>query len=193
MPATVRPDEVVYNKANVASARSLALISSWLPSRPAAETEKSQEPMLQDDAALFTPEPELHGVGAEIPKEIADGSFRRQHLSSNKELAKMLLPKGALRAQAMDKKAPVPRPAPKKPERPAPKQDDSDDEEGRAAMFKSKRPRKSPVETRNANSDESDDEVKGKASQSRTTPERKKKRMTFLDEVLEERAKKKKK
>ncbi|KAK7537664.1 hypothetical protein IWX49DRAFT_68273 [Phyllosticta citricarpa] len=193
MPATARPDEVSFNKASVALARSQALLASWLPPRPAAEAEKSQQQMQQDDAALFAPQSEIQGVGAEPPKEIADGSFRRQHLSSNNELRKKLLPKGAMRAQAADKKASVARPTPKRPERPAPKQDDSDDEEGRAAMFKSKRQRRSPAETPNIGSDESEGEAKGKASQSKTTPEHKKKRMTFLDELLEERAKKKKK
>ncbi|KAK8194816.1 hypothetical protein HDK77DRAFT_479453 [Phyllosticta capitalensis] len=187
MPATVRPDEIAFNKASVALARSQALISSWLPAQSAAET-KSQAQIDEDDP--FKPEPELLGVGAEAPKEILDGSFRRQHLSSD-ELRKKLLPKGALRAQATDKKTPLAKPAPKKPERPAPKQDESDEEEGRAAMFKSRRQHKAPAKT--TDSDESEDEVKGKASQSKAIPERKKKRMTFMDEMLEERAKKKKK
>lgn len=58
-------------------------------------------------------------------------------------------------------------------------------------MFKSRRQHKAPAKT--TDSDESEDEVKGKASQSKAIPERKKKRMTFMDEMLEERAKKKKK
>lgn len=56
MPATVRPDEIAFNKASVALARSQALISSWLPAQSAAET-KSQAQIDEDDP--FKPEPEL--------------------------------------------------------------------------------------------------------------------------------------
>ncbi|KAF2145084.1 uncharacterized protein K452DRAFT_316207 [Aplosporella prunicola CBS 121167] len=215
--AAARPDEIAFNRASVALARSQALIASWLPPRTTEEaaSAKSDDDVQKEDKALFTPSAEVLGVGAEPPKDVLEGSFRRNQLSSNERLRQQLLGKNAKPGpksaqQSGPLHAPVKKPAPKPAAR---RQADSDDdeEEGRAAAFKSKRQKtqaattdpianaRRPREEDASDSDEREERPKAALKQApapatSSVPERpKKKANSFLDELLEERSKKKKK
>lgn len=144
------------------------------------------------------------GVGAEPPKEIADGSFKRNQLSSNDRLRQQLLGKHAAKGRATENKpaaaSHLPTKKIEKPARPSRVQDDSDDEEdGRAAMFKSKKKTApAPVQKEESAEDsESESEAKGKAAKKQDKPalqeESRKRPISYLDEILEERSKKKNK
>lgn len=54
--------EIIFNKANVALARSQRLIASWLPPRTAEEVAnaKSEEDLEREDREMFAPVPELY-------------------------------------------------------------------------------------------------------------------------------------
>jgi hypothetical protein len=62
-PKTKEPTEadIVFNRANVALAKSQRLIASWLPPRTSEElaNAKTQEELEKEDADLFAPVPEL--------------------------------------------------------------------------------------------------------------------------------------
>lgn len=61
MPTNTTEADIIFNKANVALARSQHLIASWLPPRTAeefAET-KSEEEIEKEEREMFTPVPEL--------------------------------------------------------------------------------------------------------------------------------------
>lgn len=53
--------EIIFNRANVALARSQRLIQSWLPARSAIEiaNAKSDEELAKEEEELFKPVPEL--------------------------------------------------------------------------------------------------------------------------------------
>ncbi|KAF2086600.1 hypothetical protein K490DRAFT_66383 [Saccharata proteae CBS 121410] len=225
MPAAVREDEIAFNRASVALARSQALIASWLPAQSAenAGAEKSQEEREQEERLIFVPGSEFLGVGAAPPKEVGEGSSRRNELSSNEKLRKQLLGKNAVNPRSaagahgrnlQSAHAPVKRPA-NTVRRP---QDDSDDEEeGRAAAFKSKKAKlhgeSKALPIRQAESvgskrtrDEEEEDVsdeeeaeKGKATSKQVLEKEsaehqpKPKSNNFLDQILEERSQKKKK
>lgn len=59
-----RPSEadVIFNRANVALAKSQRLVASWLPPRTEAELQssKSEEQIEKEEQELFTPVPELY-------------------------------------------------------------------------------------------------------------------------------------
>ena len=173
------------------------------------------------------------GIGAPLPKDVADGSFKRRELSSNDKLLKQLLGKKAAKAAKVAKVHPTTNssktPGPSqdlgsKPVKPPIRQEESEDEEGRTSTFKSKRMKQknisgsysqnvqSPLETiskkrgrldMNGNdSDNNDggDAIKGEVSSRQLKPtvagpENKvlSKSTNYLDQVLAERSKKKKK
>lgn len=230
MPAAVRPEDVAFNRVSVALARSQSLVASWLPapSTGAAAAQKTPEQLQQEESALFTPGSDMYaipmhpaccsqkcltfaslGVGAEPPKDILDGSFKRTQLSSNERLRQQILGKHAAAkgrgAQSTDKAAHLPTKKLDRQTRPSRAHEASDDEgDGRAAMFKSKRKMApAPVKKTSAEDDTgSEDEVKGNAELKQAAPaesvspvqEKPRKRpMSFLDEMLEERSKKQKK
>ncbi|EER44771.1 conserved hypothetical protein [Histoplasma capsulatum var. duboisii H88] len=87
--------DIVFNRANVALARSQRLIASWLPPKTAEEiaNTKTEEELLREEDEIFTPVPEKLGLGAPIPKSQEDNSFNRTELSSNEKLRKQLLGK----------------------------------------------------------------------------------------------------
>ncbi|KAH7045964.1 hypothetical protein B0J12DRAFT_701101 [Macrophomina phaseolina] len=209
MPAAVRPEDVAFNRVSVALARSQSLVASWLPPRPAedAAAQRTSEQLHHEETALFTPGSDILGVGAEPPKEIADGSFKRNQLSSNDRLRQQLLGKHAAKGRAIQpadniSNAPAHLPTKKleKPNKGTRVQEDSDDEEnGRAAMFRSKRKAApAPVNKHESMGDsDSESEVKGKVQAKQEAPavqEKTRKRpVSYLDELLEERSKKKSK
>lgn len=65
MPSTANkgPTEadIIFNRANVALARSQALIDSWLPLKTAEElaNTKSEEEIRKEEEEIFKPSPEL--------------------------------------------------------------------------------------------------------------------------------------
>lgn len=86
------------------------------------------------------------GIGAPLPKDVADGSFKRRELSSNDKLLKQLLGKKAAKAAKVhpitnsSKSAGPSQNLGSKPVKPPIRQEESEDEEeGRASTFKSKR------------------------------------------------------
>ncbi|WEW59396.1 hypothetical protein PRK78_004867 [Emydomyces testavorans] len=85
--------EVIFNRANVALARSQRLIASWLPPKTPEEkaNEKTEDELQREEDEIFTPVPEKLGLGAPLPKSQADGSWNRLELSSNDKLRKQLL------------------------------------------------------------------------------------------------------
>ena len=171
------------------------------------------------------------GIGAPLPKDVADGSFKRRELSSNDKLLRQLLGKKAAKAANVHpttnfSKSPGPsQNLGSKPVKPQIRQEESEDEEeGRASTFKSKRTKQkkisgsysqdvhSPLETiskkrrrleiNGSDSDNTYDGVettKGEGSRqlkpTAAGPEDKvlRKSTNYLDQVLAERSKKKKK
>ncbi|MCJ1243302.1 hypothetical protein MMC30_000499 [Trapelia coarctata] len=118
MPVSTSTSEadIIFNRANVALAKSQRLIASWLPPRTEEELRnaKTEEEIEREEAELFAPVPELlalpilillfqlsltnlHstslGLGAPLPKDVKEGDARRQELSSNDRLRKQLLGK----------------------------------------------------------------------------------------------------
>ncbi|EEH03353.1 conserved hypothetical protein [Histoplasma capsulatum G186AR] len=87
--------DIVFNRANVALARSQRLIASWLPPKTAEEiaNTKTEEELLREEDEIFTPVPEKLGLGAPVPKSQEDNSFNRTELSANEKLRKQLLGK----------------------------------------------------------------------------------------------------
>lgn len=232
MPSAVRPEDVAFNRVSVALARSQSLVASWLPPRSTEDeaAQKTPEQLQKEESALFTPGSDMYGpwlcylqsdvifsqisslgVGAEPPKDILDGSFKRNQLSSNERLRQQILGKNAAKSrgvQPSDQKsiaaAHLSSKKLERPTKPVRAQDDSDDEDGgRAAMFKSKRKAAPAPVTKEASKGEesgSEEEAKGRAAPKQTNAataqaqEKSRKRpVSFLDELLEERTKKKNK
>ena len=61
MPAATSEADIIFNKANVALAKSQRLIASWLPPRTAEElaNAKSEEEIEKEEEEMFAPVPEL--------------------------------------------------------------------------------------------------------------------------------------
>lgn len=170
MPAASTPSDgdVIFNRASVALARSQRLVASWLSPRTAEESAqaKSEQELEKEDQETFKPVPELYasclsssisymlslyrlGVGAPLPEEIPDGSFKRSHLSSNDKLRKQLLGKNAVNRASGSQHTPskhltATRESSKPVKRPY-TEDSEDEEEGRASSFKSRRARSNNV------------------------------------------------
>lgn len=135
------------------------------------------------------------GIGAPLPKDVADGSFKRRELSSNDKLLKQLLGKKAAKAAKVhptinSSKSPgLSQNLGSKPVKSPARQEESEDEEGRASIFKSKRTKQknilgsysqdvqNPLETISKkrgrlemngndsdNTDDGDDAIKGEGS-----------------------------
>ncbi|KAI9875421.1 MAG: hypothetical protein M1830_008482 [Pleopsidium flavum] len=202
MPTSTTEADIIFNKASVALARSQRLIASWLPPRTAEElgNTKSEEEIEREEQEMFTPVPELLGLGAPLPKDIPDGDRRRQELSSNDKLRKQLLGKDFPKLQATVEKRKAgpgerqafarPRPIPVKRQF---EEDDEDDEGGRSSLGKSKR---QTVKDGSADGGgEVDDETRPfgivKSSPTRNGGGRKS-ASNYLDEVLAEKSRKKK-
>lgn len=60
MPVSTTEADIIFNKANVALAKSRRLIASWLPPRTAEEmaNAKSEEELEKEELEIFTPVPE---------------------------------------------------------------------------------------------------------------------------------------
>ncbi|KAL4758447.1 DUF3245 domain-containing protein [Aspergillus foveolatus] len=211
--------DVIINKANIALARSQRLVASWLPAAPATgETNAKTDAELQkEEEEIFTAVPETLGLGAPLPTKAADGSWNRRELDSNDELRRQLLGRNYKRVMAEKEKArqKTADPASKNQvSKGAPgnnqqgsgvgENEDIDDDEGRAASISknaSSRKRKvggtAEPPTR---SEVADSETKYKDSEEENTTSSqglrakgRKKATSFLDEILAERSKKRKK
>lgn len=61
--------DVIFNRANVALARSQRLVASWLPPKTAEElaNAKSEEELLREEDEIFTPVPEKYVLSGDFP------------------------------------------------------------------------------------------------------------------------------
>ncbi|EHA27546.1 hypothetical protein ASPNIDRAFT_41481 [Aspergillus niger ATCC 1015] len=219
MSASKSQTDIILNKANVALARSQRLVASWLPAPTAddqANSKKTEEELQREEDEIFTAVPETLGVGAPLPTKAADGSWNRSELDSNDKLRKQLLGRNYQKVMAAKKAstakgggsdaAASTNPA-KNGVAKGEEEDDEDEEEGRTALIGRKKAmpakkRKAAEPQAQSESEtiggESGDEAK--ADQSDKQPgassrpaSRRKKATSFLDEILAERSKKRKK
>ncbi|KAL9633596.1 MAG: hypothetical protein Q9204_003332 [Flavoplaca sp. TL-2023a] len=205
---TAQPSEadVIFNRANVALAKSQRLVASWLPPPTNSELKnaKTEEQIENEEQEMFTPVPELLGLGAKPPEDLREWDLKRQKLSSNDELRRKLLGKdyaklrgtnGHDRMQHRDAGYPLavgskPRPPPVKR---GLEGDSSDEEDGRASLGRKKV--KKPAEVIETNSD---DEIEAEAKDTkefrsgRQEPLKNSRRANnYLDEVLSQKKEKK--
>ncbi|KAL9597332.1 MAG: hypothetical protein Q9219_005198 [cf. Caloplaca sp. 3 TL-2023] len=140
--------DIIFNRANVALAKTQRLVASWLP--PPTEDEvknaKTEAEIEREEQEIFTPVPELLGLGA---KPIEVGVLKREKLGPDEVLRRQLLGRNYAkvrnnRGQLQDdqKGAGAIRPVGSKP-RPEPpkcdiKVDSSGDEGGRSSLGKRK-------------------------------------------------------
>ncbi|KAJ5128474.1 hypothetical protein N7448_002194 [Penicillium atrosanguineum] len=207
MAASKIEADVILNRANVALARSQRLVSSWLPAQTDDELShvKSEEELQREEDEIFTAVPETLGVGAPLPEKAADGSWNRTELSSNDKLRKQLLGRNydkIMKAAAANKATTQnagPLSAKTRSVTPA-KEESDDEEEGRAAMVGKKR-KAAPSHTKKASvvDNEATDKLGGDEPvptmevPSKAPSKGRKKATSYLDELLAERSKKRKK
>ncbi|KAK2810400.1 hypothetical protein FQN50_002889 [Emmonsiellopsis sp. PD_5] len=186
--------DVIFNRANVALARSQRLIASWLPPKTAEEiaNAKTDEELQREEDEIFTAVPEKLGLGAPLPKSQADGSANRTELSSNEKLRKQLMGKNYKKFAANAQN--TGRPVAEKKHQPPPasrvEPESDDEEEGRSSLGKNKRKRPMREDKNTAVEGEDDAENAEFTSNSRTS--QRKKPVSYLDELLSQRLKKKK-
>ncbi|OJD20728.1 hypothetical protein ACJ73_07936 [Blastomyces percursus] len=209
MSISVSEADIVFNRANVALARSQRLIASWLPPKTAEEiaNTKTEEELQREEDEIFTPVPEKLGLGAPLPKSQADGNANRTELSSNEKLRKQLLGKNYKKftpSVSVTGSRPLPKTNKQHHQRakPQPENDDDDEDEGRSSLGRNKRkrveekrtgddaatttgPATEPA-TSNPN-DNGEDKQSDDGSAQRST--QRKKPVSYLDELLAERSK----
>ncbi|KAJ9259763.1 hypothetical protein DTO212C5_8566 [Paecilomyces variotii] len=209
MPTPTNEADVIFNRANIALARSQRLVASWLPPKSdeeLAQQTKSEEELQREEDEIFTAVPEKLGLGAPLPKATEDGSWNRTELSSNDKLRQQLMGKGFAKAMAA-KQRQLQQNINRRPEQGKAGakssarteddggDDDDDEEEGRSALGNKKRKVAATVVEDGANN-----EIAESKESSASTPgaesgrgKKKKKTGSYLDEVLSQRSKKKKK
>ncbi|KAB8231046.1 hypothetical protein ETB97_011137 [Aspergillus alliaceus] len=202
--------DIILNKANVALARSQRLVASWLPPKTLDEqTNKSEEELQREEDEIFTAVPETLGVGAPLPNKAADGSWNRTELGSNDKLRKQLLGKNYNKVMSEKNVAAGRQPGKDKissgsGSAMSPSQIagnavyDDDEEEGRTSIVRRKSTKKrkadpspkvlGPVEADIDGDGEGTALVKQPPSQLKG-----RKATSFLDEILAERSRKRKK
>ncbi|EEQ85445.1 hypothetical protein RJZ56_006880 [Blastomyces dermatitidis] len=215
MSVSASEADIVFNRANVALARSQRLVASWLPPKTAEEiaNTKTEEELQREEDEIFTPVPDKLGLGAPLPKSQQDGSSNRTELSSNEKLRKQLLGKNYKKftpSVPVTGSRPLPDTKLKHHQRhqrakPQPESDDDDEDEGRSSLGRNKRKRvRTGVEggdevttttaTKPAagnHNDNGDDNQSDDGSAQRST--QRKKPVSYLDELLAERSKRRKK
>jgi hypothetical protein len=146
--------DIIFNRTNVALARSQRLIASWLPPKAQAEDQDTTKSLADEDDD-FRGDSEIGGIGSLAQRDdsgLPEGAFKRRNPGANDKLLDSLLGKKAAnahrKAQALAKSEATqplgaPKPAVKETAKRPAQDSDSDDEGGRAAAFKSKRPRPS--------------------------------------------------
>ncbi|KAH7400598.1 hypothetical protein DE146DRAFT_611501 [Phaeosphaeria sp. MPI-PUGE-AT-0046c] len=137
--------DVLANKLSLGLANRQKLLASLMgppaDASAASETSKNEEEDAELEHINFGHD--RLGVGGILPKDVADGTFMRRSTTSNDKLLEQLIGKKRAKAHLAAKQQTeragsqqVPKPG----RRPVPKKEESDDEEeGRAATFKSKR------------------------------------------------------
>ncbi|KAJ5400552.1 Protein of unknown function DUF3245 [Penicillium sp. CMV-2018d] len=204
--------DVILNRANVALSRSQRLVASWLPQQTPEElaNPKTDEELQQEEDEIFTAVPETLGVGAPLPQKAADGSWSRTELDSNDKLRKQLLGKNydrVMKAAAEQKAAAAAATAAAASASAsvtkAEVEEEYDEEDGRSAMLaRQKNKRKGgagagrgvhPAAAAAAAEagDKGGEEGEGVPAPARSKG--RKKATSYLDELLAERAKKRKK
>ncbi|KAI4732913.1 hypothetical protein E4T50_16537 [Aureobasidium sp. EXF-12298] len=194
--------DVIFNRANVALAHSQRLVQSWLPTKTSqdAQPEKTHQELLKEDEELFKPTPELLGLGASAPDPDQDPLLKQRHGANYDRLLEQLLGKKAARGhRATSKPQPGQKtPASQKTTSDQPAVDDhDDDDEGRAAMVASnsalKRKGPSHTSTRKLVTTSQNKLEAESLSDDDDDPRPSKKRSgTYLDQLLAEKASKKK-
>ncbi|KAH9820940.1 Protein of unknown function (DUF3245) [Teratosphaeria destructans] len=205
--------DIIFNRANVALARSQRLIASWLP--PKTEESTTTHPREEDDSD-WGGEDELAGVGSKRKPEdqgLPDGAFKRRNLASNDKLLEQIMGKKAAQAKRKQDAKKVSVHAAPKPMNGSVKQSvkvreesEEEEEEGRAAVFKSRRqkrvPQRQPQDEDLAEvgkEEEAADYIAldtAPATAADSEPEQrpqKKVKASYLDEILGQKAKKSKK
>ncbi|CAP91737.1 hypothetical protein E8E15_011205 [Penicillium rubens] len=206
--------DVILNRANVALSRSQRLVASWLPQQTTEElaNPKTDEELQREEDEIFTAVPETLGVGAPLPQKAADGSWNRTELDSNDKLRKQLLGKNydrVMKAAAEQKAAAAASTATAASASAsvakAEVEDEYDEEDGRSAMLaRQKNKRKGgagagrgvhPAAAAAAAEagDKGGDEGEGEGAPAPARSKGRKKATSYLDELLAERAKKRKK
>ncbi|KAG8626478.1 hypothetical protein KVT40_005423 [Elsinoe batatas] len=197
---------VIFNKANVALARSQRVIESWLG--PAANGQAGGGLWDEgDNEEDFKAEPDTLGVGAKAPEDDMGFGLRRKHPTSNEKLLEQIMGKKAAKEhqakvaaqKASKSQANAPAVPEKKQAVPVAVEEDSE-EEGRASRFTSKASRKraraEDASRSGAASDGSEGEA-GEAERRGSGKARKQNRgakgTSYLDQILAEKSKKKQK
>ncbi|KAJ5964511.1 uncharacterized protein N7479_004387 [Penicillium vulpinum] len=207
--------DVILNRANVALSRSQRLVASWLPQQTPEElaNTKTDEELQREEDEIFTAVPETLGVGAPLPQKAADGSWNRTELGLDDKLRKQLLGKNydrVMKAAAEKKAAAAASTAAaasaSASTAKAEVEDEYDEEDGRSAMLaRQKNKRKggagaghgvhpaaaAAVEAGDKDGEEGEGTPAQQAAPARSKG--RKKATSYLDELLAERAKKRKK
>ncbi|KAJ5731076.1 uncharacterized protein N7483_005584 [Penicillium malachiteum] len=166
---------------------------------------KTDEELQREEDEIFTAVPETLGIGAPLPEKAADGSWNRTELGSNDKLRKQLLGKNYdrfMKAAAANKAQLKTTPATQATTSNTQDNDSEDDEEGRTATIGQKKRNVMPKKVKAVvNSEDQEKDVQGEQDAStpnevpvRQAPSKGRKKATsYLDELLAERAKKRKK
>ncbi|KAL8898567.1 MAG: hypothetical protein Q9207_006635 [Kuettlingeria erythrocarpa] len=198
--------DIIFNRANVALAKSQRLVASWLSPRTPeeAKTAKTEEEIEKEEQDLFAPVPELLGLGAKVPDDFNDGDLKRQKLTTNDLLRRQLLGKDHAKVQSKgahrqagqsDAGAALPvgsKPRPASMKRKA--DESSDDEGGRSSLGKRKARKQVSNEKDGVEGLEIVEEAIDHQDTWRQRPEaveRSGKATSYLDEVLSRKKKKK--
>ncbi|KAL8925387.1 MAG: hypothetical protein Q9208_003479 [Pyrenodesmia sp. 3 TL-2023] len=198
--------DIIFNRANVALAKSQRLVASWLPPRTAeeAKTAKTEGEIEKEEQELFTPVPELLGLGAKVPDNLKDGDLKRQKPTSNDLLRRQLLGKDHAKAvskeghrQADQRGAGATLPVGSKP-RPAllkrKADESSEDEGGRSSLGRRKHREHISDGLNGGEVSEIVEEATHREDKRRDSPEavqRPRKSTNYLDEVLSRKNEKK--
>ncbi|OAX81882.1 hypothetical protein ACJ72_03780 [Emergomyces africanus] len=213
MSASKYEADIVFNRANVALARSQRLIASWLPPKTDEEiaNTKTEEELQREEDEIFTPVPEKLGLGAPLPQSQADGSFNRTELSSNEKLRKQLLGKNYKKSTSgghvNSSRGPLVAAAAAEKKKKQQQQQyhqlpvnsqlesDDDEDEGRSSLGRNKRQRtkektteveKDATVTRRTTDGDSNT-GDNKSADDRQRSSQRKKPVSYLDELLSER------
>ncbi|KAL2826926.1 hypothetical protein BJY01DRAFT_141557 [Aspergillus pseudoustus] len=215
--------DIILNKANIALARSQRLVASWLPVQQPATADqsnaKTDEELQREEDEIFTAVPETLGLGAPLPTKAADGTWNRTELDSNDQLRRQLLGrnyKKVMAEKARQKNAEsvgssstaatnflLNRKPPQRGKEGAGDDDnDEDDEDGRTASIGRRDPwKKRRVVAKDESTraevgkGENDNDDGKKATRPQPGPRSKERRKatSFLDEIIAERSKKRRK
>jgi len=203
--------DIIFNRQAVALARSRRLVQSWLPPKPTTDDAElpDQQPAAEEEDDDWEGMTELQGVGSKRKAEdegVLDG-LKRKKLSSDNKLLELLLGKKA--AQAKKKTLETSRYGGRAVATPLEKRATAvrqhvseDEEEGRAASFKSRKSKAKPVlvapEPELDGQDESMDAEERKDAEPRVQPRsakeeppppaKKRKAGSYLDEILNQKA-----